>query len=440
MKLSEMMRVQPILRGALIAPSLVVLVFVFFNLTATVDQNAVVQRLTVGIVNLDEGVTLAGAGPVHVADQAVAALERQLPLSTIKFPDEPSAMTALDRGVIVAALILPPDFSRTIASGATAQARVINTDHLSVLETQVGRTVAGQLQAALTVAVLSARTQFATRLGNAVAAPAAPATPGLVPAVPVPPVTVTPLEAPPAPVAPAPATPATATPATATPATTTPATTTNVPPLPAAAGPPLIVAMTALHAAANPVLLQVPFVMSFASWMGSLIGGILLFFGTRPLLRGGATGSVALVRTVIPVFATVLAALMGVLLVGWLGGAWEHFWELWAFRWLEMAASMMTITALFSLLGFFAFLVAVPLVFYQSMLAGLLAPPSAAPAWLTWLDRAPFYETTVALRTLLIGGPANVIPWNALSVVLGGAIVAIWIGTLVWSRRGRQRA
>ena len=420
MKLSEMMRAQPILRGALIAPSLVVLIFVFFNLTATVDQNAVVQRLTVGIVNLDEGVTLAGAGPVRVADQAVAALERQLPLSTIKFPDEASATAALDRGVIVAALILPPDFSRTIASGATAQARVINTDHLSVLETQVGRTVAGQLQAALTVAVLTARTQFATRQGTVVAAPAAPAAPGLVPAVPVPLVTVTPLDAPPAPLP--------------------PATATNVPPAPAAAGPPLVVATTALHAAANPALLQAPFVLSFASWMGSLIGGILLFIGTRPLLREGATGSVAMARTLIPVLATVLAALMGVLLVGWLGEAWEYFWELWAFRWLVMAATMATITALFSVMGFLAFVVAVPLVFYQTLLAGFLAPPSAVPGWLAWLDRAPFYETTVALRTLLIGGPANAIPWTALGVVLGGAIVATWVGTLVWSRRGRRAA
>ena len=420
MKLSEMMRAQPILRGALIAPSMVVLIFVFFNLTATVDQNTVVQQLTVGIVNLDEGVTLAGAGPVHVADQAVAALERQLPLSTIRFPDEATATAALDRGAIVAALILPPDFSRTVASGATAHARVLNTDHLSVLETQVGRTVAGQLQAALTVAVLSARTQFAARQGNVVVAAPAPARPGLVPAVPVPPVTVTPLEAPPAPVP--------------------PAAVTNVPPPPGAAGPPLAVATTALHAARNPALLQAPFVLSFASWMGSLIGGILLFFGTRPLLRSGATGSVALARTIIPVFATVLAALMGVLLVGWLGGAWEHFWELWAFRWLVMAASMATITALFSLFGLFAFLVAVPLVFYQSSLAGLLAPPSAAPDWLVWLAHAPFHETTVALRALLIGGPANAIPWTQLGIVLGGAIVATWAGTLLWSRRGRRAA
>jgi uncharacterized phage infection (PIP) family protein YhgE len=67
MKLSEMMRANPILRGALIAPSVVVLVFTFFNLTATVDQNSVVQRLAVKIVNLDEGVSLPGVGPIRVA-------------------------------------------------------------------------------------------------------------------------------------------------------------------------------------------------------------------------------------------------------------------------------------------------------------------------------------------------------------------------------------
>jgi uncharacterized phage infection (PIP) family protein YhgE len=45
----------------------VVLVFTFFNLTATVDQNSVVQRLAVKIVNLDEGVSLPGVGPIRVA-------------------------------------------------------------------------------------------------------------------------------------------------------------------------------------------------------------------------------------------------------------------------------------------------------------------------------------------------------------------------------------
>jgi hypothetical protein len=424
MKLSEMMRAQPILRGALIAPSLVVLIFVFFNLTASVDQNALIGRLTVGIVNLDEGVTLPGIGPIHIADQAVAALERQLPLATTKLPDEASAAAALERGVIVAALILPVDFSRTVATGATAQARVLNSDHLSALETQVGRTVAGQLQAALTVAVLTARTQLVARQVPTVAPPGPPATaanPNAVPAVPVPPVTVTPLEAAPAPIP--------------------PAVGNNVPPPPSPTGPPVLVTTTALFAASNPVLLQAPFVLSFASWMGSLIGAILLFFGTRPLLRGGgATASVAIARTMIPLLATVLAALMGVLLVAWLADAWTHFWELWAFRWLTMAAIMATMTALFSLFGVLAFFVAVPLVFYQSLLAGLLAPPTAAPEWLAWAAGAPFHETTVALRSLLIGGPQNVIPWTQLGIVLGVAIVAVWFGTLLWSRRGRRPA
>jgi hypothetical protein len=102
-----------------------------------------------------------------------------------------------------------------------------------------------------------------------------------------------------------------------------------------------------------------------------------------------------------------------------------------------MAASMATLTALLCLFGWLGLLAAVPLVFYQAPLAGLLAPPSAVPAWLAWIERAPLHQTTVGLRSLLIGGPANSIPWTALAIVLAGAIVATWAGTLLWSQRAQ---
>jgi hypothetical protein len=251
-----------------------------------------------------------------------------------------------------------------------------------------------------------------------------------VPAVPVPRVIVTPLEVPALP----PAAPLAAAPITLSPGGLG----TPVPPPPGpAAAPPVLVTATALHAAATPALLQAPFVLTFASWMGSLIGATLLFVGTRPLLRAGEIGSVILARTFMPVLAAALAALVGVLVVGWLAGAWAHVWELWAFRWLVMAASMATLTALLCLFGWLGLLAAVPLVFYQAPLAGLLAPPSAVPAWLAWIERAPLHQTTVGLRSLLIGGPANSIPWTALAIVLAGAIVATWAGTLLWSQRAQ---
>ncbi|MBM3506753.1 MAG: hypothetical protein FJX64_03325 [Alphaproteobacteria bacterium] len=200
----------------------------------------------------------------------------------------------------------------------------------------------------------------------------------------------------------------------------------------------MLVTPMALHAAANPVVLQAPFVLSFASWLGSLIGAILLHTGTRPLVRGGHPMAPMMARTFLPLLATVLAALTGVLVVAWLGNAWTAFWELWVFRWLAMAASMAVFTALFSLLGFFA-LLAVPLVFYQTLPAGLLAPPAAAPDWLRWLDLAPLHQSSVGLRALLIGGPPDAVPWIALGIVLAGAIAVTWLGTLVGAAAARCR-
>ena len=423
MTLSEMMRAHPILRGALIAPSVAVLIFSFFNLTASVDQNAALQRLTLAVVNDDQGVPLPIGGLLRIADQALSSLQRQLPVGTEKFPDVATALDALDRGEVVAVLVFPPDFSRAVAEGITSTAQLINSDHLSVLESQVGRTLPGQLQAALSLVAVGARAQLAAQriavpAAGAPPAPPAPGTP-VVPAVRVPPVAVTPLD----PLLP-PGAPVQAAGQAA-----------------AQSGPPVLVVASTLHAAANVRMLQAPFVMSFASWMGALIGSVLLFIGTRTPSREGHLGSVLIARTAIPVLASVLAALAGVLTVAWLTGVWVNFWELWAFRWLVSASAMMLITGLFSLFGFLAFAAAIPLVFYQSQVAGLLAPPTAAPEWIAWLGRLPFHETTQGLRELLIGGPEGSVPWARVGYLLLAALVLTLAGTVIWGRRtsGRSR-
>ncbi|MSP20563.1 MAG: hypothetical protein EXQ93_03360 [Alphaproteobacteria bacterium] len=227
-------------------------------------------------------------------------------------------------------------------------------------------------------------------------------------------VTVTPLDAPRPEAAPAPIAPGTAT--------------------AGAPAQPVRVTSISLYSA-SPMLVQAPFVMSFASWMGALIGSVLLFLGSRPLLRDGHVGSVLLARTLIPLFASVVAGLVAVLVVASLTGNWTNFWELWAFRWLVTAAAMTIVTAMFNLFSFAAFLLAVPLVFYQALAGGMLAPPATAPQWVAWLGRLPVHDATVGLRTLLIGGPEGTVPWVPVSYLLVGAMVMGWIGTLMWSRR-----
>lgn len=430
MTLGELTRANPMLRGALLAPSLVVLIFGLFNLTAVVDQAAVVRTLTLAVVNLDAGVPAPPpVGTFRLADRAVAALEGQMPLRTARFADAASATKALEEGLAVAVLILPADFTATAVAGNPPTVAVVVSEHLSLLETQVSRQLPQQVQAALSLVVLVARPQLAAlRQGAPPAARPAPAQattprqPGepVVPAVPVPAVAVRSLDAP----------PATPLDAIGIPAD---------PSLPAAPAAPLQVVTTTLHAAPDALLLQAPFVMGFASWMGALIGSILLFFGTRPALAAGNVAVVLGARTLFPLLAAVLAALIGVVTVAALTDTWDHFWQLWAFRGLVMAAALCTVTALFSVLGVFAFLLAVPLVFYQSTVAGALTPPAAAPAWLGWLGQLPLADMTRGARALLIGGPADAVQWSNIALLLGAALVAVWAGTVLWGARYRMR-
>ena len=169
----------------------------------------------------------------------------------------------------------------------------------------------------------------------------------------------------------------------------------------------------------------------------ALVGSVLLFAGTRRDLRAGQAGKVLVARTAVPILASGLAGLVAVVTVASLSDAWTNFWELWAYRWLATATAMSVLTALFSWLGFPALLLGVPLVFYQAVVGGALVPPAAAPAWLAWLGSAPFHEATIGLRTLLIGGPPDTVPWYPLTAYSAGAIVAVWIGVVLWSVRGR---
>lgn len=430
MNLGELVRANPVLRGALIAPPLVVLVFSLFNLTAVIDQAAVVRTLTLAVVDLDAGAPAPPPiGTFRLGDRAVAALEGQMPLRLARFDDVANATKALDDGLAVAVLIIPADFTATAVAGNPPTIEVIVSEHLSVLETQVSRQLPQQVQAALSFVVLLAQPQLAAlRQGAPPPTPAVPAQaaaprqPGepVVPAVPVPPVAVRSLDAPPA----------------------TPLDAIGVPPgqgLPLAPPAPLQVVTTPLHAAPHALLLQAPLVLGFASWMGALIGSVLLFLGTRPALAAGNMAVVLGVRTLFPLLAAVVAALIGGITVAALTATWDHFWQLWAFRALVMAAALSTMTALFSVLGFFAFLLAVPLVFYQSTVAATQAPPAAAPAWLGWLGRLPLEDMTRGTRTLLIGGPAEAVQWTNIAFLLGAAMIAGWAGTALWGARARVR-
>jgi YhgE/Pip-like protein len=378
MNVASLMRSNPLLRGALIAPSVVVLVFAFFNLTGAVDPTEAMRKVTVAVVNQDDGLP-SPTGTMRLSEQMVTNLTRQLPFTITALPDPAAARAALDRGEIAAALVLPPDFSRSVAGNTPVRATVLNSDHLSTIETQVSRTLPGQLQGALSLMVMGARAEMAQRAG------------GL-------------------------------------------ALVANVQTPAAAPMPPVMIGVDTLHTAADATTLAAPFVLGFSAWLAALIGSILLFVATRPLVRGNPR-EVAVLRAVLPIGSALLAGGMAALIVASVTGEWGSFLELWGYRWVVGVAAMAIITALFALFGFAALLVAVPLVFYQGVASGLMAPVAATPSWLAWInDVLPLPQMATGLRTILIGGPEGSVPWLSTSVTALVAMTLIVAGTAMWSR------
>ncbi len=377
MTLRELIGSKVELRGALLLPAVIVLVFSFFNLSSAVDQQAAIAALQVGVINLDEGIPTRAGATLRMGDQILGDLSAGLPFILTPIENEATARRALDDGEIAAAIILPPEFSRLAAGGGTAPVNVLYSDHRSVMETQFGHSLAAQIQAGMSLAVMAARTQMAT----------AQAAPGPPPANAGPP------------------------------------------------APPVLVRAEALYAAQDPLLLQVPFVLGFAGWMGALAGSMMLFLGTRSVLGSGTAGLVSAARIGIPLVAAFACGLMAALVTASLTGTWGEFLELWAYRWLVSAAAASMIVALLAWFGYSALLVALPIVFYQGAVSGLLAPTASAPTWIAWLDDLlPLSEMAQGVRTILIGGPDGSVPWFSTSVMLIVSLALIWAGTMTWAR------
>jgi hypothetical protein len=196
------------------------------------------------------------------------------------------------------------------------------------------------------------------------------------------------------------------------------------------APPPVAVADEVLHAAQGARGLFAPFVLLFPTWLAAMVGTLMLFIASRGSLRRDNHFSQSMVRLAVPVVSMGLSTLAGVLVVGLAADVWGGFIAPWLFLWLAGTAAAWVLMGLFSVLGFFALIVAVPLVFYQAPAAGAMSPVAAAPEWFAWInDVLPLSETLAGLRSLLIGGPAGDLPIGALAVVLVGGALLVVVGT-----------
>ena len=151
-------RDNPTFRPAIIAPIAIMIIFSIFNMTAPLDAGRVAQSVTLGVVNLDTGVPGA---PIRASDGIISGMRASLPFAVVEIDDEAAARLANDRGDIAAAIIVPADFSKAAIGGGDITVKVLNTEHLSIAETQIGAGLGGQIQAAFSAAVSGARLAFA---------------------------------------------------------------------------------------------------------------------------------------------------------------------------------------------------------------------------------------------------------------------------------------
>ena len=356
-------RANPTFRAAIVAPAVIVVIFVIFNLTAAVDPEAAGRAMRLGIVNLDQGAT-GPAGEMRLSEQILEGLSGRAPFAVEALESEAAARDALDSGEVFAVLIVSEDFTRAALGGAPVIARILTSEHLSLAEIQLGASFPGMIEANLGAAVTMARLAVAARV-----------------------------QGPPGP-------------------------------------PPVTVVTERLHVAASARLRIAPLVLMFATGLSSLIGAILLHVASRgPHPRGGFA-AVALIRTALPVVATGLAMLLAAVMVGLATEVWDGFVPLWLYGWFVAGTFMLGLVGLFSLLGFFAVIVGVPLVFYQGVAAGVTVPAAAAPSWVSWInDVLPLVEVLRGWRTILIGGPEGPLPMTEIGIVLAVGVVLIWVAT-----------
>ncbi len=144
----------PGFRSAMIAPVALMLIFSFFNLSAAPDPDRIAGSITIGVVNHDTGMTFP---PIKISSRIMAGMAENLPFGVRNFATDAAARAALETGDISAAIIFPADFSKFTASGDPIEITILNSQHLSLMETSIAGQLPMLLQSALSAAVATVR-------------------------------------------------------------------------------------------------------------------------------------------------------------------------------------------------------------------------------------------------------------------------------------------
>ena len=361
--LMSQLRETPLFRAALIVPTVIILVFSGFNLTAAPDASRAAAAMKVGIVNLDEGQVFP---PIKVSERLMQGLGQQMPFSVIQYNDEPAAIAALEGGEVAAYILFPPEFSRQAFGDEPVGLSVVGAGNATMAEANIARQLPAMLEMGLAAGVNGLRLAMAK---------------GQMPT----------------------------------------------------GGLPVSMEAVQLHAPANPAAGMAGFAASYTIWLSTMVGGLLLFIATR---GAGEARPLSVVRTVVPVVASGLATLILTTMLSLTSGLEAGFVGFWLMSWAIALSLAWLFAGLFAGFGFFALIVALPMVFYQGALGGTQIPATAAPDWLDALSLGlPFDHLGALLRSMILGGTTTP-DWTLFAMTGALGLLLIWGGTRVWTRYG----
>lgn len=352
--LATALRDRPILKGALLVPSLIALIFSLFNLSAVPEPARLAAATVLATVNDDQGLTFP---PINVATLMLNGLSQRLPLTLRPYATEAEARAALDAEDVAAILLFPNEFSLSVTGSEVVPLRLVTSGALPAAQAQLVSALPGMLETGVAVAVQSIRAAMAAGRMPDMASP---------------------------------------------------------------------VALNAevIHPAANAASRAAPFIANFVTALAALVGAILGWVGSRGLEPIRA----ALLRGLLPVLALPPAALVLVAVIGSFAGG--DLLGLWltviglgvAFGWFFAGA--------LAVLGPFALLILVPLVFWQGILGGAQVPASVAPDWLHGLAPLGLEAIGGTFRALVLGGQQGFPVALACGAALCG-LALIWLRALV---------
>lgn len=157
--LSDEFRGGQLFKPALIVPSLIMLIFSLFNLTAAMDPERSAAAFHLGVVNMDKGLTFP---PIKVASRVLDGLGDTLPFQVSEFDAKEPAKAALEAGQVGAVIVFAEDFSKNAISGGNFSIEVLNTQHLTVVETQIAAQLPMMIQMAMSAGVSNLRLAMAS--------------------------------------------------------------------------------------------------------------------------------------------------------------------------------------------------------------------------------------------------------------------------------------